>query len=114
MKAIISFLVGAFASLFLTACGTALQVLDAENSRLMHPWLEGRPTKAAVITRLGDSWKYVDSSKKIYVYPVGPVITQADAESVDTEEPESNAVYELVLIFDDHDRLDRQSVIRVK
>jgi len=110
----ISFLPGVVVALLLTACGTSLQVLDAENSQLMHPWLEERATKAAVIKRLGDSWIYVDSLKRIYVYPAGPATTQSDGENSDTEQPDPVPVYELVLTFDEHEQLNRYSIIRVK
>lgn len=102
--------------LLLAACGTKLQVLDAQAIKSSHSWLADRPTKKAVMERLGTSWKYVDGSERIYVYTVLPVEKGLDTESsenTDSERFDSNGFYELVLVFDAGGRLDRYSIIRV-
>jgi hypothetical protein len=97
-------LLPAFA-LLLTACGATLQVLDKETTSSLLPWLEGRPTRAVVAERMGDSWQYTD----------GPTVIYSMAQENDTLVPaDERASYELVLVFDEQEHLHRYSLIRVR
>jgi hypothetical protein len=105
-----AFLVPVIAA-FLIACGTTLQVLSPEATGLLLPWLDDRPTKAIVIERLGDVWpKYADVSGRVLIY----AMAKGTEGEVSPARGKPGASHELVLVFDENERLQRYSPIRVK
>ena len=99
-------------AVFLTACSTALQQVDAEPAKLLLPWLDAQVTKAAVVDRLGRSWKYMDSAERILIYNMGPLNGRADL--ITRLPDDASATHELVLVFDEQGQLKRHSLLRVK
>lgn len=98
-------------ALLLTACGTTLQHVDTKTARALLPWLDDQTTKVLVIERLGHSWKYHDSSSRALIYNVA--LKGRTALSVLAPDDASSS-YELVLVFDEQDRLKRYSLLKVK
>ncbi len=99
--------------LLLTACGTTttLHQVDTEAARALLPWLDQHTTKSMVIERLGPAAKYRDSSGRIVIYNAA----LKDKAALKVRAPEdASASYELVLVFDEEDRLKRYSLIKIK
>jgi hypothetical protein len=100
-------------ALLLTACGPTMTLhqVDAVAARALLPWLDQHTTKDMVIERLGPSAKYRDSSGRIVIYSVA----LKDNVALKVRPPEdASASYELVLVFNEEDRLKRYSLIRIK
>ncbi len=98
-------------ALLLVACGTTLREVDSKTFRQVLPWLDEQTTKVAVIERLGYSWKYQDRSSRTLIYNVAS--RGRTALSVLASDDASSS-YELVLVFDEQDRLKRYSLLKVK
>jgi hypothetical protein len=97
-------------ALLFTACTSTLRVRNIEDTRQVLPWLQERLPKAAVIEKLGRSWRYTENSGRAMVYSMveenGAIVVAPRGDAV--------AVFELVLIFDEQCLLHRYSLIEVK
>jgi hypothetical protein len=88
-----------------------LHEVDTEASRARLPWLDAPVTRAAVVERLGHSWKYLDSSGRILIYHVA---LKGRTDLVVRPPDDADASHELVLVFNEQDRLKRYSLLKVK
>jgi hypothetical protein len=98
-------------TLLLSAYATVLHEVDPETRRALLHWLVAQVTRATVVERLGHSWKYLDSSRRVLIYNVA---VQGQTTLVVAPPDDASAAYELVLVFDEHERLQRYSLLKVK
>jgi hypothetical protein len=104
-----AFLLSSVALIFV-ACASNLKPLNVEVTRSLLPWLDDQMTKAEIIEKLGRSWLYSEKSGRVLVYSMveqsGAIVVSAPGDAP--------ATHELVLIYDQHYRLQRYSLIKVK
>lgn len=98
-------------TLFLVGCGAALQVVPPERARALLPFLTEETTKTAVVERLGREWIYTDHAERVVIYGVS--IDESGSITVRARGDEK-VTHELVLVYDEHDRLRQYSLVRIR
>ncbi len=97
--------------LALMACGATLRVFDVGTTQALFPFLSDHPTRQALVERLGEPSRYVDASSKVLIFEMA---ADRSGTLVVSDSLGVLPSHELVLIFDEQDRLKRYSLIKVR